>query len=42
MQYITSVHEVELNAERAMRFWGFMDAKATTGGADGGIGLEGI
>ncbi|WP_425005768.1 restriction endonuclease [Mycolicibacterium sp. S3B2] len=40
MQYITTAHEAELNAARVMREWGFVDAKATTGGSDGGIDVR--
>lgn len=39
-RYITTPHEAELNAERVMRGWGFVDAKATTGGPDGGIDVR--
>ncbi|UNQ40960.1 restriction endonuclease [Prescottella equi] len=38
--YINDFHEAELNAERVMREWGFTDAVATTGGADGGIDVR--
>lgn len=40
MDYITDAHQAELNAERLMREWGFSDAVATTGGADGGIDVR--
>lgn len=40
MQYITTFHEAELNAARVMVGWGFRDAVATTGGADGGIDVS--
>jgi hypothetical protein len=40
MEYITDFHEAELNAESVLRCWGFADAKATTGGADGGIDVR--
>ncbi|MGW5074083.1 restriction endonuclease [Rhodococcus sp. NPDC004095] len=38
--YIADPHQAELNAERVMKSWGFIDAKATTGGADGGIDVR--
>lgn len=40
MQYITTPHEAELNAANKMREWGYLDAVATTGGADGGIDVR--
>jgi hypothetical protein len=40
MDYITSPHQAELNAAKIMRGWGYLDAKATTGGADGGIDVR--
>jgi hypothetical protein len=40
MQYIRTPHQTELNAERILKSWGFPDAKATTGGADGGIDVR--
>lgn len=40
MQFITTFHEAELNAAALMRSWGFSDAVATTGGADGGIDVS--
>lgn len=35
MAFITTPHQAELNAASKMREWGFADARATTGGADG-------
>lgn len=40
MQYITNPHAAELNAQDKLRSWGFADAVATTGGADGGIDVR--
>lgn len=40
MQYISTPHEAELNAERVLKSWGYIDAVATTGGADGGIDVR--
>ncbi|WP_064444444.1 restriction endonuclease [Rhodococcus sp. YH3-3] len=40
MNYITTPHEAELNAAEKMKSWGFTDAVATTGGADGGIDVR--
>lgn len=40
MALISTPHEAELNAERHMRMWGYFDAVATTGGADGGIDVR--
>lgn len=40
MQYIRTPHEAELNAALVMKSWGFSDATATTGGADGGIDVR--
>lgn len=40
MDYITDAHQAELNAERLLSEWGFTDAVATTGGADGGIDVR--
>lgn len=40
MQYITTPHEAELNAEAVMKSWGYIDARATTGGSDGGIDVS--
>jgi len=40
MQYITTPHQAELNAADKMKSWGFTDAAATTGGADGGIDVR--
>lgn len=40
MRYITTPHEAELNAAEVMRAWGYGDAVATTGGADGGIDVR--
>lgn len=40
MQFITNFHQAELNAAEKMRLWGFPDAIATTGGADGGIDVR--
>ncbi len=40
MQYITTPHQAELNAAEVMKAWGFTDAVATTGGADGGIDVR--
>ncbi|MEI4745879.1 restriction endonuclease [Rhodococcus erythropolis] len=40
MQYIQTPHDAELNAAEAMKAWGFGDAVATTGGADGGIDVR--
>ncbi|RDH76339.1 hypothetical protein DVS77_21535 [Mycolicibacterium moriokaense] len=40
MNYITTANEAELNAEKVMRSWGYLDAKATTGGSDGGIDVR--
>lgn len=40
MQDTTDFHQAELNAAKAMRSWGFLDAVATTGGADGGIDVR--
>ncbi|MCA4995111.1 restriction endonuclease [Tsukamurella tyrosinosolvens] len=40
MRYITTPHEAELNAAEVMRSWGYEDAVATTGGADGGIDVR--
>lgn len=40
IQYIDDFHQAEVNAERVMKSWGFTDAKATTGGADGGIDVR--
>ncbi|MDI9934695.1 restriction endonuclease [Rhodococcus sp. IEGM 1351] len=40
MQYITTAHEAELNAALVMKSWGYTDAVATTGGADGGIDVR--
>lgn len=37
---IATPHQAELNAERVMKLWGFTDAVATTGGADGGIDVR--
>lgn len=40
MQYIQTPHDAELNAAEVMKAWGFGDAVATTGGADGGIDVR--
>lgn len=40
MQYISTPHQAELNAQDQMRIWGFADAVATTGGSDGGIDVR--
>lgn len=40
MDYITTPHQAELSAQDQMRSWGFVDAVATTGGADGGIDVR--
>lgn len=40
MRFIKTPHEAELNAQDQMRSWGFDDAVATTGGADGGIDVR--
>lgn len=40
MRFIQTPHEAELNAQDQMRSWGFGDAVATTGGADGGIDVR--
>lgn len=40
MIYISTPHQAELNAQALMRSWGFRDAVATTGGADGGIDVR--
>ncbi|NDZ93342.1 restriction endonuclease [Streptomyces sp. SID6673] len=40
MQYISTPHQAELNAQDQMRSWGFIDAVATTGGADGGLDVR--
>lgn len=40
MPFITTPHQAELNAQDQMRLWGFADAVATTGGADGGIDVR--
>ncbi|MGF0248601.1 restriction endonuclease [Rhodococcus erythropolis] len=40
MQYITTPYPAELNAADKMKSWGFTDAVATTGGADGGIDVR--
>ncbi|NHE67795.1 restriction endonuclease [Rhodococcus sp. D-46] len=40
MQYITTPHEAELNAAEVMKSWDYLDAVATTGGADGGIDVS--
>lgn len=40
MEYITTPHQAELNAAQLMRSWGFVDATATTGGADSGIDVR--
>lgn len=40
MQAVTDFHQAELNAAKAMRAWGFIDAVATTGGADGGLDVR--
>ncbi|WP_425005763.1 restriction endonuclease [Mycolicibacterium sp. S3B2] len=40
MRHITTPHDAELNAARLMRSWGYLDAKATTGGSDGGIDVR--
>lgn len=37
MQYITDAHTAELNAAEQVKLWGFTDAVATAGGADGGL-----
>ncbi|WP_338480829.1 restriction endonuclease [Rhodococcus sp. DN22] len=39
MDYITTPHQAELNAER-LKSWGFSGAVATTGGADGGLDVR--
>ena len=36
----TSPHAAELNAAEVLKSFGFTDAKATTGGADGGIDVR--
>lgn len=40
MQFITIPHQAELNAAESVKRWGFTDAVATTGGADGGIDVR--
>lgn len=40
MVYVKTPHDAELNAAEHMRSMGFLDAKATTGGADGGIDVR--
>lgn len=40
MQLVTPFHQAELDAAKAMRSWGFVDAVATTGGADGGLDVR--
>lgn len=40
MPFITTPHQAELNAASKMRDWGFTDAAATTGGADGGVDVR--
>lgn len=40
MPFITTPHQAELNAQDQMRSWGFADAVATTGGADGGLDVR--
>lgn len=40
MDYITTPHQAELNAAEQMKLWGYLDAVATTGGADGGIDVR--
>lgn len=40
VQFITDFHHAELNAAKVMQSWGFTDATATTGGADGGIDVR--
>ncbi|WP_440717520.1 hypothetical protein [Gordonia oryzae] len=40
MDYISSFHQAELNGAAVLRDMGFADAKATTGGADGGIDVR--
>ncbi len=40
MAVLTDFHQAELNAAKAMRSWGFVDAVATTGGADGGLDVR--
>lgn len=40
MNFIDNPHAAEINAERAFKNWGFNDAIATTGGADGGIDVR--
>lgn len=40
MNYITTPHQAELNAAEVMRGWGYLDAIATIGGADGGIDVR--
>lgn len=42
MQPITDFHQAELNAAKAMRSFGFVDAVATTGGADGGLDVRSV
>ncbi|MBB0998291.1 restriction endonuclease [Dietzia maris] len=40
MEYITDPHKAEKNATQLMRQWGFADAVAGTGGADGGVDVR--
>lgn len=40
MRFIKTPHEAELNAQDQMRSWGYLDAVATTGGADGGLDVR--
>lgn len=40
MEFITSAHQAELNAQALMRSWGLFDAQAGAGGADGGIDVR--
>lgn len=40
MDYITTDHHAELNAADKMRSWGYIDAVATTSGADGAINVR--
>lgn len=40
MAFITTPHQAELNARDLLVSWGYPDAVATTGGADGGIDVR--
>lgn len=40
MDYIITPHQAEVNAQNLMRSWGYSDAVAGAGGADGGIDVR--